>query len=365
MIRYFVGRNLGHLSRCVASLGRFQKISKQKVKIYAFPHSHEWLRSNLTGCRVRNFSTQKIQKQKRLLLDSKLIMHDWRREIEILKKERGKKGPIIGGIYHSDLFVSGKDSLWTALFKRQVHAISQKTTDVFFHMNLTPPTRIPKLSTFYLPVPIITREITLSPQAVKMKLGVPANEPFILIHMGGGVGPYRYKFISEWYEKIKKLRTPYRIVVIRPFGEKKQKFPKGIIQTSLFENGRDLVNAAELVISKPGMGIMIDCISTGTPLLALPADTKERKVKNMMLQDLIGSDVCVASSWFSAKDLSHCINDVLEQTPYIRQAFQMIPQNGAEVVANCMKLLSQHRIKDLPDLYPQLLAMTPFKYEKG
>ncbi len=362
MIRYFVGRNLGHLSRCVANLNRFQKMSNQKVKIYAFEHSHQWLRSNLPGCKVRNFSTQKIQKQKKLLLDSNLILHDWRKEVEILKKERGKKGPIIGGIYHSDLFVSGKDSYWTAKFKKEIHAISQKTTDVFFHMNLTPPKRIPKLSTLYLPVPIISREISMLPQNVKKKLGIPIDEPFILVHMGGGVGPYRYKFINEWYEKIKKLKTPYRIVVIRPFGEKKEKFPKGIIQTSLFENGRDLVHAAELVISKPGMGIMIDCISTGTPLLSLPADTKERKVKNMMLQDLVGCDVCVASSKFTAKDLSHCIYDILDQTPYIRQAFQSIPQNGAQVVAECMKLLSQHRIKELPDLYPQLRTMTPFGY---
>ncbi|MBP1932978.1 hypothetical protein [Ammoniphilus resinae] len=362
MIRYIVGRNLGHLCRSVANVQKWQEKNNKKVpvEVHAFKHAHQWLRKNLPETKIKAFNKEAFQKYSKLFLKADLIMHDWRKEVAMLKNARGKQGPIIGGVYHSDLFVNGDDSDWTARFKEEVHEISEKTTDVFFHMNLTQPERIPKLSTFYLPIPIISRELTLSPRKVKEMLGMAVDEPFVLIHMGGGMGPFRYKYMEEWFEKIKELKTNYKIVVASQFGEVIGKFPKQIIQAPLFGNGSDLIYAADLVISKPGMGIMIDCIATGTPLLALPADTKERQVKNMMLRDLIGSDLCLVPHQATAKELSRQIDWVAALSSQIQAIFQQIPKNGAEVVAECMKLLSRHRLKELPDLYPRLQTLTPF-----
>ena len=116
-------------------------------------------------------------------------------------------------------------------------------------------------------------------EQVKQQLGIPADQPFILVQMGGGVGKYRYLFMDEWYEKINQLQTSYRIVVANQLAGVDFIFNDHIIQAPLFENGCNLINAADLVISKPGMGILMDCITTGTPLLALPADTKETRSK--------------------------------------------------------------------------------------
>lgn len=360
MIHYIVGRNLGHLSRCVANVGKFKELSRQTVKVFAFKHSHSWLRSNLPKARIRNFSKEKIREHPGNLLNAGLIMHDWRKEVAELKDERGKKGPIIGGIYHSDLFTTQGDTDWTTKFKNEIHDVSEKTTDVFFHMNLLPPSRVPKLTTLYVPIPIIARPPDQSPSKVRKILGLRPSERFILVHMGGGVGPFRYKYMDEWYDLLMKIKTPYRLVIASQFGGVRRKFPKSVIQAPMFSNGPSLINAAELVISKPGMGIMIDCISTGTPLLALPADSKEREVKNMMLQDLTGSPLCIAKSKLSPHDLSRQIRSLLDQSASIREIFKMIPCNGAEVMAKCMKKLSHHSVKDLKDVYPELLQLTPF-----
>ncbi|RXT13956.1 hypothetical protein [Ammoniphilus sp. CFH 90114] len=360
MIHYIVGRNLGHLSRCVANVKKFNQISDQKVKVFAFKHSHSWLRSNLPKAKIRSFSKEKLKDKTKNFLKAKLIMHDWRKEVEWLKKERGKKGPVIGGIYHSEMFTTREDSDWTTKFKHEIHDVSEKTTDIFFHMNLLPPYRTPKLSTFYVPIPIISRKVSMSPQKVRKVLGLKSSEPFILIHMGGGVGPFRYKYMDEWYDRLMKVRTPYRMVVANQFGGVRRKFPKSVIQAPLFPNGPDLINAAELVISKPGMGIMIDCITTGTPLLSLPADSKEREVKNMMLQDLTNNPLCIASKKTSVHHLSRQIRSLLDQSQLIKQSFQQVPCNGAEVVAKCMKKLSRISLEDLPDAYPEILRLSPF-----
>lgn len=359
MIHYIVGRNLGHLNPCVANLSRFSKLSDEPVRLFSFSNTHEWLRSNFPQGNIQHYLNP--QKRAATLLNANLVMHDWRDEVLKLKKERTGKGPIIGGIYHSDMSVSSEDTDWTRKFKRQIRNISQKSTDIFFHINLTQPTEIPQLSTLYVPIPIIARDITLTPEQVKQILGIPIDEPFILVQMGGGVGKYRYLYMDEWYEKINKLKTPYRIVVANQLRGVDFTFNSHIVQAPLFDNGRNLINAADLVISKPGMGILMDCISTGTPLLALPADTKEREVKNMMLHELVGDDICLAGNSMTPKDLDIRIEEVLAQKEHFKTVFGKIPQNGADLIAESMKLLSGRTLEELPEVYQEILKITPFE----
>ncbi|MBM7659144.1 glycosyltransferase [Sporolactobacillus spathodeae] len=358
MIHYIVGRNLGHLNPCVANLSEFSKLSDEPVKIYSFSNTHEWLRANFPQGNIAHYLNP--QKRADQLLNANLVMHDWRDEVLKLKKERTGQGPIIGGIYHSDMSVTSADTDWTRKFKWQIRDISQKSTDIFFHINLTQPKEIPQLSTLYVPIPIITRDLTMTPEQVKQMLGIPSDEPFILVQMGGGVGKYRYLYMDEWYEKVNKLQTPYRLVVANQLRGIAFSFQPQIIQAPLFANGRDLINAADLVISKPGMGILMDCLSTGTPLLALPADTKEREVKNRMLLELVGDDRCLASPHMTPKDLAIRIEELRAQKAHFENVFGKIPQNGAAIIAESMKLLSGRKLKELPDVYQDILNLTPF-----
>jgi UDP:flavonoid glycosyltransferase YjiC (YdhE family) len=335
------------------------EVSTEPVKIFAFSHTHGWLRSNFPQGKIHEFLNPK--KRPNTLMNANLVIHDWRDEVKHLKAKRKGECPIIGGIYHSDMSTTGEDTDWTRKFKEQIRTVSQNSTDIFFHINLLQPEEIPQLSTLYVPIPLIARDITMPPEQVKLLLGIPADEPFILVQMGGGVGKYRYLFMDEWYEKINQLRTSYRIVVANQLAGVDFIFNDHIIQAPLFENGRNLINAADLVISKPGMGILMDCITTGTPLLALPADTKEREVKNMMLRDVVGDDICLASNSMSSKALTTRIEGMLNQTEHFKKVFGKMPQNGADVIANSMKLLSGRTLKELPEVYEEILKNTPFK----
>ena len=97
-------------------------------------------------------------------------------------------------------------------------------------------------------------------------------------------GALRYQYINKWYKTIDHLKIDYKIVIAgQLFSGQRYKFENPeIVLAPLFSNGRDLINAADLVISKPGMGVLTDCIASNKPLLALPSDTKERMVKNNM-----------------------------------------------------------------------------------
>lgn len=361
MIHYIVGRNLGHLTRCVANISKLELISDEPVDIYTFAHSDAWLRSNLPDRKIKSINTHQLTEDANKFLKADLLVHDWREEVKTLKQQRKGKGPIICGIYHSEITKSRSDTEWTIKFKQQVRTISDQTTDIFFHINLTQPKRIPKLSTFYVPIPLITREIAMSPEEVKETLGIPENEPFLLVQMGGGTGKYRYKYIQEWYEKVNHLRIPYRIVIAKQIEDRNFDFHQQITLAPLFPNGRELVNAASLVISKPGMGILMDCISTGTPLLALPADTKEREVKNLMLQHLAGTDLCLASNYFSTADLANRIEEVIRHSDHFKNVFAQVPQSGADIMAKSIQLLSGRSLDELPELYEEILTFTPFR----
>lgn len=365
MIIYVVGRNFGHLSPCMAVIDAFQKIDREKIAIYAYKSTHRWLGKNISGDRVKikTFTRAGMKnKKKKILARSRLIFHDWREEVAYLKQARSKDRPIIAGMFHSDLAITKQDNKKTRKFKRQVVEIADKTTDIFFHMNITPPRKKPNMKAKYVPIPIVARKPDMSVAKVKKKLGIPEHEPFILVQMGGGTGPYKYKYIEEWYKKLNALKLDYHIVITSPLkGDTKFPFKKHIRVAPVFSNGANLVNAAEMVISKPGRGIIYDCIALRKPLLLLPADTKERQVQNMMVKKLLKTNLCLAEKDMSSKKLEKRINQILKKKERFAEKFAKIPTNGAEIVAQSLALLKGKSVKDLDKQYKKILELTPFK----
>lgn len=361
MISYIVGRNFGHLNRAVATIKKFHELNQEKIRIYTFPHSFSWLKENLPYVELDYFKKYKEYEQLQSeLSDSKLIMHDWRTEVAKLRTAKNVYQGIMGGIYHSDIKYYEDDTEQTRNFKEFIRKTANETTDIFFHMNLVQPNFIPNLSTYYVPIPLISRDVTMNSIEVKQILGLSPDESFILIQMGGGVGPSKYKHIAEWYEKINQLRLPMRIVIANQFERIDFPFHEKIIQAPLFYNGINLINAAELVISKPGMGVLTDSISTETPLLLLPPDDEERKAKHVLLRKIIGSEMGTIESNFSPEDVSKRIEEILEQKNQIVEAYRKIPHHGAEIMAEAMNLLCGKPLKELPSLYEEILKLTPY-----
>ncbi|RKD24581.1 hypothetical protein BEP19_09395 [Ammoniphilus oxalaticus] len=369
MISYVVGRNFGHLSRCVPNV-RYLKKKGKRVTVYSFGGVHRWLRSNLgsSATKLRPCSGKQIKGvHRKRLLRSRLIVHDWRKEMKPLKSIPKKRRPIICGIYHSDLKIRKSDSKRAIKFKKEVIRDANQTTDVFFHMTLGQPSYIPKMKgTRYVPIPLIVRPISQSAQKVKRKLGLKPNERFILVQMGGGKGKYRYQHINQWYKRIDRLKTKHRIVIAGQLNRGKgYSFKnKRIIKAPLFPNGRDLINAAHIVISKPGMGVLTDCIASKTPLLMLPADSRERVVKNDMLRRLIGSNMCILRNGMSTRQLQKRINKVDKNRKRYTRAYSKVRVNGAQVIGKALLQLYKKKPTHVKKLYPRLLKVTPYSVKK-
>lgn len=353
MISYVVGRGMGHLGRC-SSIS--EKLHQQHlpIQVFAFRETHGYLSENLQNhVPLTAYKSKQFEDGKQ----TELLIHDWRPEVARFRSE-GKVdvNTKLVSIYHSDFFVRRNDSIPMREYKNHVREIANQT-DIFLHMNLLPPKQYPRMNCIYIPIPLITREVSQSPEEVKRKLGLQHDESFIFVHMGGGLGPNRYQQIEKWYQQIDGLAGSYRFVVAGQFQEEDYQFDQRIIKAPLFPNGKNLVQAASLVISKPGMGILGDCIATGTPLLFLPADHPERQQKINMLRNILNSELGTIKE---PEELVTKIEQAFVKKQVIQQKFNQIPTNGAEVASKILETAYRIPLSELPKKREDLLRLTPF-----
>ncbi|MEW5553468.1 hypothetical protein ABGT22_26940 [Peribacillus frigoritolerans] len=355
MISFVVGRGMGHLGRCVSITERLLPLHLP-VQVFAFEGTNDYLLENLKShvpLKAYEESTQFEDGRQ-----TELLINDWRSEVARFRTEGLLDiNTKIVTVYHSDFSMSRNDSIEMREYKKKIVNIANHS-DIFLHMNLFPPKQFnPGLNCIYIPIPIITREIDQSPEEVKRQLGLQEDEQFILVQMGGGLGIHRYQQIVEWYKHINGLAGRYRFVVAGQLKEEDYDFDKRIIKAPLFPNGRNLVNAASLVISKPGMGILADCISTGTPLLFLPADDAEREQKISMLRKILNNDLGTIKK---PEEIVTKIEQAFEKKHEIQKKFKQIPSNGAEVASQIIEMAYRTPLSELPKIREELLRLTPF-----
>ncbi|MGG3478057.1 hypothetical protein ABES21_11120 [Peribacillus frigoritolerans] len=354
MISFVVGRNMGHLGRCISISEKLHQLNLP-IQVFAFKESHGYLLDNLQNHIPLNpYKSRKFEDGKQ----TELLIHDWRSEVTAFRIE-GKVdlNTKIVTIYHSDFSLDRNDSTEMREYKQKIQKTANHS-NIFLHMNLFPPERSDtNLNCIYIPVPLITRDISIPPEEVKNKLKLQADESFILVQMGGGLGPSRYQQIVKWYEQINALAGRYRFVVAGQLQEEDFQFDKRIIKAPLFPNGKNLVNAASLVISKPGMGILGDCISTGTPLLFLPADDAEREQKIGMLRKILNSDMGTIKE---PEEIVTKIEQALAKKNIFQENFSKIPTNGAEVASKIIETAYRIPLSELPKRREELLRLTPF-----
>lgn len=354
MISFIVGRGMGHLGRCI-SIVNLLRAKRKKVRIYAFDKTHKYLKQNLSKkCDLKLYRKGKVSGGRK----ANVIIHDWRPEIPRLRKGRTfRKSAKMVSLYHSDFFVHRRDDRKMRRYKRHILKVANQT-DVFLHMNVKPPQKAPKkLKCLYIPIPLISRKSTTSQAKVKKQLGLKSNEPFILVQMGSGLGDGRYKSIRKWYKIINRLAKKHRFVIAGQFKDEKFKFDKRVIQAPLFPNGKDLVRAAELVITKPGMGILVDCISTQTPILMLPPDTSERKQKVRMLKDIMRSDIASVNK---PKQLGRKIEQALKHRSTFKRKFKQIRTDGAKIASRIITKLEKIPRRKLKKHRSQLCSLSPY-----
>jgi hypothetical protein len=116
------------------------------------------------------------------------------------------------------------------------------------------------------PIPLIARRPTRDRAAARAHFGLPLGRPVALLSFGGyglpGLDVARLDCLDSWT-----VVTTDRSTAVRPAGSASVVY----LREALFRNTgfryEDLVAAADVVVTKPGYGIIAECIAAGTAML--------------------------------------------------------------------------------------------------
>jgi len=157
-------------------------------------------------------------------------------------------------------------------------------------------------------IPLIARQSTRDPADTRRQLGVAGDRPIVLTSFGayGADLP------------LDALRRSGQLAII----EVPREPPAGLLY-------QDLVAAADVVISKPGYGIVSECVANGTALLYTSRgrfreyDLFVEEMPQMLRCRFISQDDLLAGRWMTAVD-ALMAQPVVTEPPAV---------NGAEVAA--------------------------------
>ncbi|WHH58364.1 hypothetical protein [Petroclostridium sp. X23] len=375
MITSLIKSGFGHSVRFIAMVENLRKYSDEKISYLAPECMQKFIESNVANYNCKPYDLyyylalmeEKAVKPKKNMKkgDQKLIQQLQKSSVLIddfflyarLRKLFSNK-TITCGLYHGDISISKNDSKEVVFFKNGVCKRANQH-DVFFHINLEQPKNKPDIKCMYIPIPIITRQVSMSKQSVNRLLGLSPDEKFILVHAGAAVSTNVYKKLYPFYDAINRLKSEHRIVIAGSIDNHEFPFHSGIIKAPIFYNGIDLVNASELVISKPGMGILQDCIAAKKKLLFVPADSPERDVKIDLLNKLLSNNLPIINK-ISASNLGACISECFSMEDIYVQSFAKVPTNGADVLAKDINILKDTKKSDLAEAVSLIRKERPF-----
>lgn len=375
MLTGILNSGFGHSVRFIALTEHLRKHSNITVNCLAPQCMKKYLSENISqyGCKLYNLNhllylSNNMNHKKKVILskDKKIIQHLKRTSVVMndfitqthLLNHLFENQTIFCSLYHGDITVNKYDSHKTASFKKTI-VNTVNNYDIFFHINIQKPKEQPKMKCMYIPIPIISRQISTSAEKVKSALGLAPDEHFILVHAGSAVMENVYKDLYKFYEAVNHLKTDYRIVISSTLENNNYPFNKYIIKAPLFYNGIDLVNASDLVISKPGMGILQDCIATKKPLLFLPGDFAERTLKVRLLNEILNGNLPVINT-ISTNSLKEAIMNCIHIKHIYEEGYSKIPTNGAEILAKSLLLLLNMKKERIRDNFHLFQEINPF-----
>jgi L-arabinokinase len=121
-------------------------------------------------------------------------------------------------------------------------------------------------------IPLIARHAALSRDEVCKKLKLPADKPLVLVSFGGyGLPGIETDALgkSRKYTYVSAINIPLSRARKEPTAERKGAYIT-VNEEAMYDSGvryEDLVGASEVVVSKPGYGIVSECIANDTALL--------------------------------------------------------------------------------------------------
>jgi hypothetical protein len=174
--------------------------------------------------------------------------------------------------------------------------------------------------------PFVARHARYSREEVRDRLGLPRDTPLVLVSFGG----YQSRELD-----LPKAATTVREARIVITGNANTIAPPGVFvvnEDAMYADGlryEDLVGAVDIVLSKPGYGIVSECIANGTRLLYTSRgrfreyDIFVEQMPRLLPCEYLSQDDLSAGRW------NLTINRLLKQAPVERPA-----TNGADVIAD-------------------------------
>jgi L-arabinokinase len=188
-------------------------------------------------------------------------------------------------------------------------------------------------------IPFVARHASLSREDVCKRLKLPPEKPFVLASFGGvglagldtdALGKFRkYTVLSAATMPLTRVRKDTPAVV-----ERKGSYI-AINEEAMYDSGvryEDLVGAAEVVVPKPGYGIVSECIANDTAILYTSRghfpeyDVIVEEMPKYARTAFISHDDLFAGKWESAIDK-------LRAQPKLKKKPET---NGAEVAADIL-----------------------------
>jgi hypothetical protein len=179
-------------------------------------------------------------------------------------------------------------------------------------------------------VPFVARHATHDPGDVRRRLQLPAGAPVALASFGGyglrDFDPWRLDCLKEWTV----VFTGDRPSVPLPDGV------RFIDATSIYDGNlryEDLVRAVDAVVTKPGFGIVAECLANGTPML-YTSRGRFREYEVMVVEmprflrcEFLDLDSLLAGRW----------RDALDRLRQLPPPAEHPRTDGAEVVAEMIR----------------------------
>lgn len=168
-------------------------------------------------------------------------------------------------------------------------------------------------------LPMVARRSTIPAEAVRTRLGLTAGQRLALLSFGGfGLRDTSFGGLSDLdgWVFLAEPELAGEHPRVRPL-------PAGV-------GYPDLVNAADVVITKPGYGIVAECLAHGTPVIYTSRGNFREQARLIAGLERYGRAVAVDNEQLRHGDL----RDALEQLLALPQPAETLAANGADVAAD-------------------------------
>ena len=176
-------------------------------------------------------------------------------------------------------------------------------------------------------LPFVARHARHDPQSVRTRLGLPARRPLLLSSFGGygidGLDPATLDCLDQYDLVLTDRRLALGL---------RQPGVHRVSESRLYDSGlryEDLVGAVDVVVTKPGYGIIAECIANRTALLYTSRgrfaeyEVLVSEMPRYLQAAFIDQDALFAGRWRAA----------LERLRSVPPPPEIPPTNGAEVAA--------------------------------